>query len=206
MENKASLNLRLLISFFAVILLFSSIASADDKPVGSLDQRREELNALVKEQWEFVMKTSPEFATIIGDKRYNDKMSEVSEKEIYFELNAAKNFLKRFKAIDTTGFPEQERLNKILMVRALEEQVDIARFEDWLMPVTQFGGIHLDLPQFVQLIPFDTVKDYDDYVARLKQIPGQINGTIVLMRKGASKKLIPPKLLLEQVVGQSIAV
>ena len=206
MENKASLNLRLLISFFAVILLFSSIASADDKPAGSLDQRREELNALVKEQWEFVMKTSPEFATIIGDKRYNDKMSEVSEKEIYFELDAAKNFLKRFKAIDTTGFPEQERLNKVLMIRALEEQVDISKFEDWLMPVTQFGGIHLDLPQFVQLIPFDTVKDYDDYVARLKQIPGQIDGTIVLMRKGASKKLIPPKILLEQVVGQSIAV
>ncbi len=206
MKNKASLNLRPLISFFAVILLFSSIASADDNPAGSLEHRREELNALLKEQWEFVMKTSPEFATIIGDKRYNDKMSEVSEKEIYFELDATKNFLKRFKAIDATGFPEQERLNKVLMVRALEEQVDIAKFEDWLMPITQFGGIHLDLPQFVQLIPFETVKDYDDYVARLKQIPGQIDGTIVLMRKGASKKLIPPKILLEQVVGQSIAV
>jgi uncharacterized protein (DUF885 family) len=206
MKNNVSLNPRLLISFLAAIFLLPGITAADNKPATSLDQRREELNALLKEQWEFVMKTSPEFATIIGDKRYNDKMSEVSEKEVYFELEATKTFLKRFKALDTTGFPEQERLNKVLMVRALEEQVDNAKFEDWLMPITQFGGIHLDLPQFVQLLPFETVKDYDDYIARLKLMPGQIDGTIVLMRKGASKKLIPPKILLEQVVGQSVAV
>jgi len=206
MKNKAMSNIRPIPFLFTAILLLSGVAAADDKPAATLDQRREQLNTLLKEQWEFVMKTSPEFATIVGDKRYNDKMSVVSEKEIYYELDAAKNFLSRFTAIDTTGFPEQERLNKILMVRALEEQLNNAKFEDWLMPVTQFGGIHLDLPQFVQLIPFDSVKDYDDYVARLKQIPGQIDGTVVLMRKGVGKKLIPPKILLEQVVGQSVTV
>jgi len=206
MKKKASLNLRPWVFLFLGVLLFAGIAAANDKPAAGLDQRRDQLNALLKEQWEFVMKTSPEFATIIGDKRYNDKMSEVSEKEVYYELEMTKDFLKRFQAVDTTGFPEQERLNKVLMIRALEEQLDNAKFEDWLMPVTQFGGIHLDLPQFVQLIPFETVKDYDDYIARLKQIPGQIDGTVVLMRKGAGKKLIPPKILLEQVVGQSVAV
>ena len=205
MKNNALLILRPFTSLVMTAFLLAGAASADGKATASLEERREQLKALLKEQWEFVMKTSPEFATIVGDKRYNDKMSDVSEKEVYYELDAAKSFLTRFKAIDTTGFPEQERLNKVLMVRALEEQLDNAKFEDWLMPVTQFGGIHLDLPQFVQLIPFDTVKDYDDFVARLKQIPGQIDGTIVLMRKGASKKLIPPKILLEQVVGQSVS-
>jgi len=206
MKKKASLNLRPSVFLFLGVLLFAGIAAANDKPAASLDQRRDQLNALLKEQWDFVMKTSPEYATIIGDKRYNDKVSEVTEKEVYYELEMTKDFLKRFQAVDTTGFPEQERLNKVLMVRALEEQLDNAKFEDWLMPVTQFGGIHLDLPQFVQLIPFETVKDYDDYIARLKQIPTQIDGTVVLMRKGAGKKLIPPKILLEQVVGQSVSV
>jgi len=206
MKKKVSLNLRLLIFPLLGVFLFAGIAAANDKPAAGIDQRREQLNALLKEQWDFVMKTSPEYATIIGDKRYNDKVSDVSEKEVYYELEMTKDFLKRFQAIDTTGFPEQERLNKVLMVRALEEQLDNSKFEDWLMPVTQFGGIHVDLPQFVQLIPFETAKDYDDYVTRLKQIPTQIDGTMVLMRKGAGKKLIPPKILLEQVVGQSTSI
>jgi len=206
MKSKLTSLWRSLVLLCMGIFLISATTSAVDKPAASLEQRREQLNTLLKEQWEFVMKTSPEFATIIGDKRYNNKVSDVSEKEVYYELEMAKDFLKRFQAIDTTGFPEQERLNKVLMVRALEEQLDNAKFEDWLMPVTQFGGIQRDLPQFVQLIPFETVKDYDDYIARLKQIPGQIDGTVIFMRKGASKKLIPPKILLEQVVGQSASV
>jgi len=206
MKNKAWCVLNPAVFLCAAGLLLGGIAAADGKPAASLDERREQLNALLKEQWEFSMKTSPEFATIIGDKRYNDKVTDVSEKEIYYELEMAKDFLKRFQAVDTSGFPEQERLNKALMIRSLEEQLGNAKFEDWLMPVTQFGGIHVDLPQLVQLIPFDTVKDYDDYVARLKQIPTQIDGTVVLMRKGASKKLIPPKILLEQVVGQTVSV
>ena len=206
MKKKASLHLRPFVFLSIGIFLFVCVAAANDNPAAGVDQRREQLNALLKEQWDFVMKTSPEYATIIGDKRYNDKVSDVSEKEVQYELEMTKGFLKRFQAIDTTGFPEQERLNKVLMVRALEEQLDNAKFEDWLMPVTQFGGIHVDLPRFVQLIPFETVKDYDDYIARLKQIPTQIDGTVVLMRKGAGKKLIPPKILMEQVVGQSIAV
>jgi len=205
MKKKASLHLRSFAFLSIGIFLFVCVAVANDNPAAGVDQRREQLNALLKEQWDFVMKTSPEYATIIGDKRYNDKVSDVSEKEVQYELEMTKDFLKRFQAIDTTGFSEQERLNKVLMVRALEEQLDNAKFEDWLMPVTQFGGIHVDLPRFVQLIPFETVKDYDDYIARLKQIPTQIDGTVVLMRKGAGKKLIPPKILMEQVVGQSIA-
>jgi len=206
MKKKASYNLRPSVFLFIGILSLVGVAAANDKPAAGIDQRREQLNALLKEQWDFVMKTSPEYATIIGDKRFNDKVSDVSEREVYYELEMTKDFLKRFQAIDTTGFPEQERLNKVLMVRALQEQLDNSKFEDWLMPVTQFGGIHLDLPQFVQLIQFETVKDYDDYIKRLKQIPTQIDGTVVLMRKGAGKKLIPPKILLEQVVGQSVAV
>jgi len=162
MKNRALLNLRPLSLVFMGMLFSTGIAAANDKPAASLEQRREQLNALLKEQWEFVMKSSPEFATIIGDKRYNDKVSEVSEKEVVYELEMAKKFLKRFQAIDTTGFPEQERLNKVLMVRGLEEQVDNSKFEEWLMPVTQFGGIHLDLPQLVKLIRFETVKEYEE--------------------------------------------
>src|SRR5260370_35769166 len=83
----------------------------------SLDHRRKQLNDLLAEQWEYTMRTNPEYASIRGDKRYNDKLSDASEKAVYADLEAQKKFLARFTAIDTTGFPEQEALNKALMVR-----------------------------------------------------------------------------------------
>ena len=80
-------------------------------------------------------------------------------------------FLKRFEAIDTAGFPEQEILNQQLMVRNLKEKLESISLKLYLMPVDQFNGIHLGLAQFVPLIPFDTAKQYGDYIARLHQIP-----------------------------------
>jgi uncharacterized protein (DUF885 family) len=207
MERRAKRNARNLIQVvIGVLLLLSITALAAEKPKAKVEERRKQLDALLKEQWEYVLKTNPEFATILGDKRYNDKVSDVSEKAVYADLAMTKKFLARFEAVDTAGFPEQEQLNKTLMIRGLKEQLDDAQFEGWLMPVNQFTGIHIDLPQFVSLVPFDTVKDYEDYAARLKQFPALLDETVVLMRKGASKNLIPPKILLEKVVKQVTAV
>ena len=173
------------------------------KPGASLEQRRKQLDDLLKEQWEYTLRTNPEFASILGDKRYNDKVSDVSEKAVRDDLEMSKKFLAKFEAVDSSGFPEQEALNKALMIRQLKQDLDNAKFENWLMPVNQFTGIHIDLPQLVSLLPFDIVKDYEDYIARLKQFPQQLDGTAELMRTGMGRGLMPPKILLEKVVSQA---
>ncbi|HZR09247.1 MAG TPA: DUF885 family protein [Myxococcales bacterium] len=168
-----------------------------------LQARRKQLSDLLDEQWEYTMRTHPEYASVLGDKRYNDKLSDRSEKAILAELEVERQFLARFKAIDVSGFPEQEALNKALMVREMELDLAGVRFKDWEMPVTQFGGIHIQAPQIVSLLSFETVKDYDDYIARLQKLPVAFAQTTDLMRKGMADKLMPPRILLEQVARQS---
>jgi uncharacterized protein (DUF885 family) len=170
---------------------------------GGVADRRQELNALLAEHWDYTMRTNPEWASTLGDKRFNDKSSDASEKAVYADIEEQKKFLKRFEAIDTNGFSEQEALNKTLMVRNIRLQLEGSRFKDWEMPVTQFGGIHIDTPQLVSLLSFESVKDYEDYITRLKNLPKQFDDTIDLMRKGVSDHLVPPKILLEQVAKQS---
>ena len=120
--------------FIVTLLLLPITAMAADKSAANVEERRKQLDTLLKEQWEYSLKTSPEFATILGDKRYNDKVSDVSEKAVYADLEMTKRFLARFEGVDTTGFPEQEQLNKTLMIRGLKEQLDDAKFENWLAP------------------------------------------------------------------------
>jgi uncharacterized protein (DUF885 family) len=169
----------------------------------SVAQRAKQLHELLSEQWEYTLRTSPEFASILGDKRYNDKLSDLSQAAIESDLHQARVFLQKFEAIDTTGFPEQEQLNRDLMVRNLHQQLDNAKFKDWEMPVSQFGGIHIDAPQLVSSLSFSTVKDYEDYIARLKQIPRVFDETTIQMRKGMKDGLMPPRILLVQVAEQT---
>src|SRR6185503_14907223 len=199
--------LRLLIT---TIILCAAIGAALAQPKSkgaerklSVDQRVSKLHDLLNQQWEYTLRTSPEFASILGDKRYNDKLSDFSQSAIDEDLRQTRVFLQQFEAIDTAGFPEQEQLNRDLMVRNLRQQLEAAKFKEWEMPVTQFGGVHIDAPQLVSSLSFATVKDYEDYIARLKQVPRVFNETMIQMRNGMRDGLMPPRILLTQVAEQT---
>ncbi len=194
--------MRFLICLLAIAMLFPASLAADNSSA-DLESRRKALNDLLHEQWEYTMKHSPIYASILGDKRYNDQLGDFSQKAIDEDLEETQRFLTRFEAIDSTGFPEQEVLNKLLMVRDLKMDLEGARFKPWEMPVNQSSGIHIDVPQLVSVLSFGSVKDYEDYISRLKQLPRLFDQTVVQMRKGMADGLIPPRILLEKVVTQS---
>jgi uncharacterized protein (DUF885 family) len=168
-----------------------------------LDARRAELNRLLADEWEYTLRTQPELATQVGDNRYNDRLSDFSDKAIAEDLEHARQALARFEAIDVTGFPEQEKLNRALMVRSLREDLDSAQFKHWEMPATQFGGIHLGYASLPFDSPFHNKKDYEDYLSRLHQIPRVLDEAMGHMRDGLRDHLMPPKYLLEKVSSQA---
>jgi uncharacterized protein (DUF885 family) len=168
------------------------------QPAAAAATRVADLHRLLSEQWEYTMRQYPEFASILGDRRYNDRLQDYSQAAIERDLRQTRDFLRRFEAIDTSGFAVQEKLNRDLMVRDLREAVEAERFREWEMPVTQFGGLHIDLPQLVTSLPFPTVKDYDDYAARLDQVPRVFREITVQMRRGMADGPMPPRILLVQ--------
>jgi uncharacterized protein (DUF885 family) len=195
------------LSAIILLLAFCSVVG-NTKTVlkSSVEERRKSLNDLLAEQWEYRLRTDPEFATIVGDKRYNDRLSDLSQKAIDEDLEQTRRFLVRFQGIDTAGFPDQDAINKSLMVRQLNQELEQAQFKPWEMPVNQFSGIHIELPQFVTLLPFTNVKDYEDYISRLKQVPRVFDQTMVQMKNGTHDGLMPPEFLLEKVVIQAQAI
>lgn len=187
----------------ALILTSMTNSFTVEAQSSTVEARIKQLHQLLDEHWEYTMKKNPEYASILGDKRYNDKLTDFSQEAIDKDLEQEKLFLKKFEAIDSTGFPEQELLNKDLMVLNLKEIVDGIKFKNWEMPVNQMNGLHIDAPQLTAMLSFDTVKDYVDYIARLEQLPVAFDQTIVQMRNGMKDGLMPPKFLLDQVGDQT---
>jgi uncharacterized protein (DUF885 family) len=181
-------------------LAFSSAGAT--APVADVGTRVKALNDLLGEQWEYQLKESPEFATILGDYRYNDRFSDITIAHVLQQKKDALGFLTRLEAIDSTGFGEQDRLNKELMVRQLKDGIRGIDLKTYEMPVDQFNGVHLLLAQFVAALPFDSTQHYDDYIARLNQVPGLFDELVDVLKQGEKDHLMPPRFLLEKVVKQ----
>ena len=190
-----------LLVLLAVPPVFSQELSAED-----LDRRRKALSDLLDEHWEAALRRSPEFASMLGDKRYNDRLSDASAAAVAEELAETKRFLKRFEAIDPLGFSEQERLNRALMVSSLRNAIEDAQFNGWMMPVTQRSGIHLGAAQFPSLLTFTTARDYEDFIKRMRQLPRAFDQVTANMRRGMAAKLMPPRFLLEKVAEQAAGI
>jgi uncharacterized protein (DUF885 family) len=171
-------------------------------PSASLDDRRKALNDLFHDYWEDQLKTSPEFASTIGDLRYNDQISDYSVAAINDELAREQRFLLRLAAIDPTGFTNQEKISQELLIREFEQDQEAAEFKEWEMPLTQMDGIHAQYPRLVAELSFSTVKDYDDWIARLHALPHAFDQVTANMSIGMDDHRVPPKFLLEKALEQ----
>ena len=88
----------LLISAIVCGTLGGVIARSKSRPPVqklSVEQRIKKLHDLLNEQWEYTLRTSPEFASILGDKRYNDKLSDLSQAAIDKDLRQTQNFSRK---------------------------------------------------------------------------------------------------------------
>jgi len=185
------------------IFLKSSSAQSSGSTPASVESRRQELLSLFDEEWQYELRTNPERATMLGDGRYNDRLNDNSTEFFQADTEQRRKFLTRFLAIDPSGFSRQDTLSYALMIRELRQEIEGAQFKPWEMPVNQMGGLHLELPDLVALTPFNSVADYQNYLARLNQIPRAFDQTTANMRHGMRDGLMPPRYLLEKVTAEA---
>ncbi len=188
--------MRLYQSLFFLVVVVGSVFAQNPKPVAD---RLAAQNALFDEQYESDLRNSPERATSFGDYRYNDKLGDYSLASIAQRHKTNADFLKRLQAIPTTGFSDQDQLSHDLMARVLEQRIADFDLKEYEMPVNQMNGIHTGLADLPLSAPLDSVKHYEDYIARLHQIPRVLSQTTEIMRVGMKHKLMPVRFLLEKI-------
>jgi uncharacterized protein (DUF885 family) len=191
--------MRLALSLLLLSALVFPVFAQDNKPVAD---RVATQNALFEEQYQTDLKNFPERATSYGDYRYNDKLAEYSLAAIAARHKTDEDFLARLKAIPAGGFSDQDQLSHDLLTRVLEQRIADYNLKEYEMPINQQSGIHTNLADLPLSVPFDTVKQYEDYIARLHQIPRVMGQVTEVLRAGMKDKLMPVKFLLEKIPAQ----
>ena len=196
------LNRHLFLRFAGCCLAVVAIAAGATESSGaqtSAESRVAAQNALLEEYYQSELKAHPERATAFGDYRYNDQLDDYSLAGISGQHANDQSFLARLAAIQTTGFPEQDVLSREVLRHTLRQRIEDYSFKEYEMPVSQISGPHLRLADLPLAVPFDSVKQYEDYIARLHQIPRVFHQTEEVLRAGMMDQLMPVRFLLEKI-------
>ncbi len=171
----------------------------------SVTERTAQLNKLFDSYWQDTLRHSPETATSVGDKRYNDQWSDYSGAAFHAWLAKEGIYLTQMGAIRTDDLDAQTKLSVELLTRSIVDDQESARFKEWEMPVNQFNGPQTSTPQTLAIMPLDNVKDYDNYIARLNKVPELFAQVQEAMTLGADEHRTPPRLVMDQVLKQVTA-
>ncbi len=190
----------------ACLIVLSSGKELPAQQSPGANNKRAALLSLFDEEWQHELRTNPEMATVLGDKRYNDRLTDYSPAAYKADVEERQKFLARAEAIDPSGLPPQDALSRELFIRNLNLAIEGARFKPWEMSVNQMDGIHLGLLEQVNLAPFNDARDYENYLSRLHQVSRAFDQVIANLRQGMQDRLVPPRYLLEQVAKQAYEV
>ena len=194
----------LLATLTLLLAVTSQLVSA--QAPASVASRVAAQNALFDEVWQANLKINPTQATAVGDYRYNDQLGDYSLAAPAARHQRDLTDLARIKAIDPSGFPEQDLISHNLFIRQLQERIEDFDLKEFEMPLTASGGgggIHASLADLPLSMPFDSVKHYEDYLSRLRQIPRAFLQTEEVLRAGVADHLVPVRFIAEKVPGQT---
>ena len=177
------------LSIIVTLALFALPARAADEV--------KRLHALFDRNWETRLKESPLFATSVGRHEYDDRLPSVTPADLERRQKQRKATLAELAKIDRSKLPAAEKVNYDIFKRQIEEGIESYDFGDYQMPINADSGFHSGFSRLPKDVPLATVKDYENYISRLKQWPRYVREQMALMRIGLKRGMTVPRATLE---------
>jgi uncharacterized protein (DUF885 family) len=190
------MNLRLHV---AALLALASGLFADTPPAPNAAAVA--LHAFFDQEWEYTLTQSPAMASMLGDRRANDRWDDVSLAAIEKRIAHTREALDRLQKIDRGQLNAADQLNYDLFEQQAKLDQEEAKFRGFLIPLTQREGLQL-ADEIADALRFETVKDYEDWITRLRGFGTFADQTMALMKEGARAKIVQPKVTMERVPKQ----
>jgi uncharacterized protein (DUF885 family) len=181
--------------FVSGLLLLASFAAAADNAF------TQSLHQLFDREWEYQMEHNPVRASVLGDRRWNDKWPDDRLTATREEYAHARQVLDQLHAIDRAQLGREDQLNYDVFNYNVSEFVEGEPYKWYLVRTNTFSGIQT-VEGLVNSLRFETVKDYDDWIGRMHNFPAYMDQNIELMREGIKQHIVLPKVIAEKVLTQ----
>ncbi len=143
------------------------------------------LHALLDADWQFQMQEAPEYATSLGDHRYDDRLTDASPDAVARRDAHDRDALRSLKHLDRDALTGEDRISLDVALQAAQLAVDYQRYPALRTRVLSAqGGVQLDLPSMMRDMPVRTEADARHALARLKAMPARIAQDMAWAREG----------------------
>lgn len=151
--------------------------------------------------WQEDLADDPLAATQLGDARFNDKLPEMSVEIL--ERRHRRNYtrLQQLAKIKRDKLDKADQLNYDLYQRDIKNRIEAHQFKPWMFATTTYSGPQM-LAQSAQYTPFNTARDYDNWIARLNASGAYVDQWIALFTQGIAEGLTQPKIVVNKVLDQ----
>lgn len=185
-----------------IVRIFCLLLVALGLPVAAADSpAKNKLHALFDREWDYEMEQDPVWASILGDRRWNDQWGEHSAHDYFMREKHYRELLKELDRLNPSLLSAEDRLNYDLFRYAAEQNVKRLGLLTFLMPMNHRWGIQTANQQ-ADALRFETVKDYEDWIGRMTRFPTYVEQTIGLMKQGMVRKILQPKVVMQRVPRQ----
>ena len=196
-----------------LILILSSCASIETtsnltvnlEPAESVFSQDSEFELFLSDQWEEGMEDSPVFASMLGDKRFNTKISSNSASQFNKDKIKENDNLEKLRAFDLDALSEDNKLNYRLAELGLMNSINRMEYPSYLMELNQRGGVQSYYETGDRLV-FLSSQDYEDWLIRLEGYAINISNSLVNNRNGLKLGYTQPKLVTRGVISQIKAI
>ena len=159
------------------------------------------LRDLFTREWDYDMQQHPEEASTLGDRRWNDRWKDESLDAHARRHQHYQEVLERLARIDRSSLSPADQLNYDLFKKRYDDRVEGYKFHWFLLPLNQREGIQT-IDDIADALRFETVKDYEDWIARLNAFSVLMDQTIALMREGIRERMVHPKVIMQRIPAQ----
>jgi uncharacterized protein (DUF885 family) len=189
-----------------VALCASLLAGVATAAEPSASQR---LNELFDGYFERQLQMNPLQATFIGDDRYDDKLTNgIAPEFIRMALEVERSYLDAALKFDPQTLSAEDRLSWEIFVHERRVAIDGAKFPSELLPIDQLFSLPTLIPVLASASsaqPFRDAKDYDRFLSRMNEYVTWSDQAIVNMRAGVRQKIVQPRVVMENVEKQLVA-
>ncbi|MEK6374732.1 MAG: DUF885 domain-containing protein [Acidobacteriota bacterium] len=180
------------------LLLLVTLALLAARPgAGAPTQEVARLHALFDRAWETRLRENPLFATSAGRHEYNDRLPSATPADLERRNAQRRANLAELAAIDRAKLPAAEVVNYDMFRQGIENSIASYELGDYQIPFNADSGFHTGFSRLPQDVPLATVKDYDNYISRLKAWPRYVREEIALMRLGLARGMTVPRATLD---------
>ncbi|WP_299073546.1 DUF885 family protein [uncultured Paraglaciecola sp.] len=170
------------------------------------ESESDKANALFQTYFDESMQMNPIAATYVGISDYNDRFSPpINQQNLAESLAFEKQYLAKIQAIDARALTGQDLLSYQIFLQDRKMAIKGAQFPGHLMPIHQMGGAHTyfaTLGSGKSAQPFNTAKDYRNFISRAQGFATYMDSAIVAMQEGIQKSIVLPKPLIAKVLPQ----